>query len=153
MRASLLILAPTKPKINTNTATEVRLVSATELESTMYSFEYERKYTRNSFQVSNCWYSNAMASEISREWTFLSNHGHVLVHLSRYPDSRIRDIADTVGITERSAQAILADLEESGYVTITRIGRRNSYKVNTGLKFRHPSEASKPISSLLKIFS
>jgi predicted transcriptional regulator len=92
-------------------------------------------------------------SEISREWTFLSNHGHVLVHLSRYPDSRVRDIADTVGITERSAQAILADLEESGYVTITRIGRRNSYKVNTGLKFRHPSEASKPISSLLKIFS
>ena len=91
-------------------------------------------------------------SEISREWTFLSNHGHVLVHLSRYPDSRVRDIADTVGITERSTQAILADLEESGYVTITRIGRRNSYKVNTGLKFRHPSEASKPISSLLKIF-
>ncbi len=92
-------------------------------------------------------------SEISREWTFLSNHGHVLVHLSRYPDSRVRDIADTVGITERSAQAILADLEDSGYVTITRIGRRNSYKVNAGLKFRHPSEASKPISSLLKIFT
>ena len=95
----------------------------------------------------------APGSEISREWTFLSNHGHVLVHLARHPDSRVRDIADTVGITERSAQAILADLEESGYVTITRIGRRNSYKVNNGLKFRHPSEASKPISSLLKIFT
>jgi DNA-binding MarR family transcriptional regulator len=93
------------------------------------------------------------ASEMRREWTFLSNHGHVLVHLSKDPDSRIRDIADTVGITERSAQAILADLEESGYLTITRIGRRNSYKVNTELKFRHPSEASKPISSLLKIFT
>jgi DNA-binding MarR family transcriptional regulator len=92
-------------------------------------------------------------AEATREWTFLSNHGHILIHLSRYPDSRIRDIADSVGITERSAQAILANLEESGYVTITRIGRRNSYKVNTGLKFRHPSEASKPISSLLKIFS
>lgn len=92
-------------------------------------------------------------TEISREWTFLSNHGHILIHLSRYPDSRVRDIADTVGITERSAQAILADLEEAGYVTITRVGRRNSYKVNTGLKFRHPSEASKPISSLLKIFT
>ena len=104
------------------------------------------------YQISGIFSGMASVSEISREWTFLSNHGHVLVHLSRYPDSRVRDIADTVGITERSAQAILADLEESGYVTITRIGRRNSYKVNTGLKFRHPSEASKPISSLLKIF-
>ena len=93
------------------------------------------------------------ASELGREWTFLSNHGHVLVQLSRYPDSRVRDIADAVGITERSAQAILADLENSGYVTITRIGRRNSYTVNTRLKFRHPSEASQPISSLLKIFA
>ena len=93
------------------------------------------------------------ASEVSREWTFLSNHGHVLVHLSRYPDSRIRDIAETVGITERSAQSILADLENSGYVATTRIGRRNSYTVNTRLKFRHPSEASQPISSLLKIFT
>ena len=86
-------------------------------------------------------------------WTFLTNHSHVLICLSRDPLARVRDIADTVGITERSAQAILADLEGSGYVTITRIGRRNSYKVNTGLKFRHPSEASKPISSLLKIFT
>jgi len=92
-------------------------------------------------------------SEVSREWTFLSNHGHVLVHLSRYPESRVRDISDTVGITERSTQAILADLEEAGYVTITRVGRRNSYKVNASEKFRHPSESSKPISALLKIFS
>ena len=93
------------------------------------------------------------ASEASREWTFLSNHGHVLIHLSRFPDSRVRDISDTVGITERSTQAILSDLEDAGYVTITRVGRRNSYKVNSGAKFRHPSEASKPISALLKIFS
>ena len=93
------------------------------------------------------------ASEISREWTFLSNHGHVLIHLSRFPDSRVRDISETVGITERSTQAILSDLEDAGYVTITRVGRRNSYKVNSGAKFRHPSEASKPISALLKIFS
>ena len=92
-------------------------------------------------------------SEASREWTFLSNHGHVLIHLSRFPDSRVRDISDTVGITERSTQAILSDLEDAGYVTITRVGRRNSYKVNSGAKFRHPSEASKPISALLKIFS
>ena len=150
-----MILAPRKPRINTRTATEVRFVIATEVElkilplnSTMNIAEIYFRY-----QISGIFSGMASVSEISREWTFLSNHGHVLVHLSRYPDSRVRDIADTVGITERSAQAILADLEESGYVTITRIGRRNSYKVNTGLKFRHPSEASKPISSLLKIFT
>ena len=95
----------------------------------------------------------ASVSEISREWTFLSNHGHVLVHLSRYPDSRVRDIADTVGITERSAQAILANLEESGYVNISKVGRRNSYSINPRLKFRHPAEVGKPISALLKIFT
>ncbi len=93
------------------------------------------------------------STHLVREWTFLSNHGHVLVHLNRDPDSRIRDIAASVGITERSAQAILADLEGSGYVAISRIGRRNHYKINPSLKFRHPAEESQPISSLLKIFS
>jgi DNA-binding MarR family transcriptional regulator len=95
----------------------------------------------------------AKASYPLREWTFLSNHGHVLIHLSRDPEARIRDIASSVGITERSAQAILADLEESGYVNITKIGRRNSYSINPRLKFRHPAEVGKPISALLKIFS
>jgi DNA-binding MarR family transcriptional regulator len=95
----------------------------------------------------------AASAGINREWTFLSNHGHVLIHLSRYPEARVRDIAETVGITERSAHAILADLAEAGYVTISKLGRRNVYKVNPGLKFRHPSEAGKPISALLKIFN
>ena len=85
-------------------------------------------------------------------WTFLSNHGHVLVHLHRNPESRVKEIAEAVGITERRAQSILADLEESGYVTIARAGRRNSYTVNSRLKFRHPAESAKPISALLKIF-
>lgn len=100
-------------------------------------------------------YYKHMAKSLTsnREWTFLSNHGHLLVHLHRNPDSRVREIAEVVGITERSAQAILADLEEAGYVEITRIGRRNHYTVNPKLKFRHPSEANRPISALLKIFS
>lgn len=92
-------------------------------------------------------------STTKRQWTFLSNHGHVLVQLSRDPDLRIRDIAEAVGITERSAQAILLDLERDGYLTVTRIGRRNQYQIITNSKFRHPAEAEKPISSLLKIFS
>ena len=86
-------------------------------------------------------------------WTFLSNHGHVLVHVSREPQSRLRDVAEAVGITERSAQAILADLEEGGYVTKERLGRRNSYQVHPELAFRHPAEAGRPIGALLQIFA
>ena len=91
-------------------------------------------------------------SEKGLNWTFLSNHGHVLVHLSRYPDSLVREIAEAVGITERSTQAILADLQDAGYVKIIKKGRRNTYKVNTNRKFRHPSEATESIGSLLDIF-
>jgi DNA-binding MarR family transcriptional regulator len=86
-------------------------------------------------------------------WTFLSNHGHVLVHINRNPDSKVKEIAEAVGITERSALSILADLEESGYITVERVGRRNSYRVNTNKNFRHPMEAQQPISALLRIFS
>lgn len=86
-------------------------------------------------------------------WTFLSNHGHILVHVNRNPDSKVREIAEAVGITERSALSILSDLEQGGYITIERIGRRNSYFVNTDKSFRHPMEAQQPISALLRIFS
>ena len=89
----------------------------------------------------------------SREWTFLSNHGHVLVHLNRYPDSLVKEIADEIGITERSTQLILADLQSAGYVVIEKVGRRNHYRVNPKGKFRHRAEKSKPIGLLLKIFS
>ena len=95
----------------------------------------------------------ATSYEIGTGWTFLSNHGHVLVHLNRNPDSRVKDIAEAVGITERRAQAILAELEASEYVSVERIGRRNHYTLNTKKKFRHPAEANKPISELLKIFA
>lgn len=86
-------------------------------------------------------------------WTFLSNHGHILIHLHKYPDSLVREIAEEVGITERSALSILSDLEEGGYITVERVGRRNHYRVNSQKSFRHPIEAQKPLSSLLKIFS
>ena len=69
------------------------------------------------------------------------------------PDARIRDIAMAVGITERSAQGIITHLEDSGYVVVERIGRRNSYRVNSAKKFRHPVEADQSIAPLLKIFS
>ena len=99
-------------------------------------------------------YSKAMKkSEALPNWTFLSNHGHILVHLHNHPDSRVRDIAENVGITERSALSILADLEEAKYISVERIGRRNHYRIMPNKNFRHPSEAQRPISALLKIFT
>lgn len=95
----------------------------------------------------------AKDKNVNREWTFLSNHGHVLVYLSRNEECLIKEIALGVGITERSAQMILSELEESGYISITRVGRRNIYTLNSKMKFRHPAEANKPISALLKIFA
>ncbi len=64
----------------------------------------------------------------TRQWTFLSNHGHVLVCLARDPDSRLRDVASRVGITERAVQKILGDLEAAGIVRRERHGRRNRYR-------------------------
>jgi DNA-binding MarR family transcriptional regulator len=63
-------------------------------------------------------------------WTLLSNHGKVLVCLARDPDVRVSEIAEMVGIKERAVQRILAELRENGLVTSTRLGRRNSYRIN-----------------------
>ena len=84
-------------------------------------------------------------------WTFLTNHAHVLLCVTRDPDARIRDLADAVGITERAVQRILADLAESGYVTTERLGRRNVYRVNAKMPFRHPLEQHRDVSMLLDI--
>ncbi len=92
------------------------------------------------------------SQESGRRWTFLTNHGHVLVFLSRNPDARVRDIASEVGITERATQSILSDLIEAGYVTARRVGRRNTYRVHRHQSLRHPSEADHSVGELLSVF-
>ena len=84
------------------------------------------------------------------DWTFLSNHGHVLVCLAHDPDVRLRDVADEVGITERRVAAIIAELEEAGIVSRERVGRRNTYTVNRRAKLRHPVESHRTVGDLLK---
>jgi predicted transcriptional regulator len=71
-------------------------------------------------------------------WGFLTNHAHVLLCIARDPQIRARDIAVQVGITERATQRILADLIAEGYVTRTKVGRRNHYTINPGGHLRHP---------------
>ena len=77
----------------------------------------------------------------SAGWTFLSNHGHVLVCLARDPDVRMRDVASAVGITERAVQQIVRDLVAGGYVEKEKLGRRNRYRVVRSSHFRHELEA------------
>jgi predicted transcriptional regulator len=74
------------------------------------------------------------------------------VYVHRNPDARVRDIATAVGITERAAQTILSDLEEDGYLSKTKVGRRNTYGVNPKGQFRHPEEAGHRIGDLLSLF-
>ena len=94
-------------------------------------------------------YSFDMASG---NWTFLSNHGHVMVALSKDPTLRIRDLVGMIGITERSVRAIISDLQVDGYLEIIKIGRRNEYRINEGMNFRHPAEETYQIHELLQIF-
>lgn len=82
-------------------------------------------------------------------WTFLTNHSHVLICLTRDPDLRIRDLAALVGITERAVQSILKDLEDGGYVSRRKVGRRNRYDVHPGHPMRHPVEAHHEVGDLL----
>src|SRR5262249_42697429 len=89
--------------------------------------------------------------EETRSWRFLSNHTQVLLCIQRDPDVRFRDIAQMVGITERAAQRIVADLIESGYVESQRVGRRNHYRVNADVAMRHPAQDGHEIGELLRL--
>ena len=87
------------------------------------------------------------------QWTFLTNHAHVLLCVADNPSIRLRDIAELVGITERAAQRIVGELEEAGYIDRVREGRRNSYQLNRAMPLRHPLDSDHRISELLATFS
>lgn len=84
-------------------------------------------------------------------WTFLTNYGHVLLCIASDPSVRLRDVAERVGITERAAQRIVADLIEGGYLESTKNGRRNEYRVNGSLPLRHPIEEKNQVATLLSL--
>jgi DNA-binding transcriptional ArsR family regulator len=82
------------------------------------------------------------------EWKFLTNHAHVLLCVAHEPQIRLREIADAVGITERAAHRIIAELEEGGYITRERQGRRNLYCFHSDAVMRHPSLQSSLLGEL-----
>ncbi|MEV6329789.1 helix-turn-helix domain-containing protein [Streptomyces sp. NPDC051909] len=87
------------------------------------------------------------------DWTFLTNHARVLLAIARDPGVRLRDVAAVCGLTERTVQAIVSDLEEAGYLTRSRAedARRNRYTIASGSPFRHPAEAGHEIAGLLRL--
>ena len=92
-----------------------------------------------------------MAEE--RSWTFLTNHAHVLLAISATPDLRLKEIAERVNITERTASQILSDLEAIGYIERRKRGRRNHYVVRTHHPLRHPLEEHHQIADLINAIS
>lgn len=93
----------------------------------------------------------SLAERPQPSWTFLTNHGHVLLAVASNPDARIRDIADRIGITERAAQRIVGELVDEGYLKVSRIGRRNHYTIVAKGRFRHPSLSDHQIGDLLGV--
>jgi hypothetical protein len=84
-------------------------------------------------------------------WDFLTNHAHVLLCVAHDPGIRLRDIAASVGITERGAHKILSALVEEGYVQRERVGRRNRYTVRPDLPLRHPLVQGREVGDLLQL--
>jgi predicted transcriptional regulator len=88
---------------------------------------------------------------LASDWTFLSNHAHVLLCIAQEPEILMRDVADRVGITQRAVQQIVADLEEGGYLSRVREGRCNRYEVHADRPFRHPVAAHRDVRLLLDL--
>jgi hypothetical protein len=91
--------------------------------------------------------------EQNGSWTLLTGHGHVLVEIARNPHARIRDISPVVGLTERTVQAIVADLDAAGYLTRTRVGRRTRYTVNPDSPFRHSAQDGLRVGPMLELLT
>lgn len=90
-----------------------------------------------------------MNSLAGNDWTFLTNHGHVLMCLSTDSGMRLRDVAERIGITERAVHKLVGDLEAAGIVERHREGRRNHYTIHGDQPLRHPLEAHCSVSQLI----
>src|SRR5690349_1169893 len=89
----------------------------------------------------------------SGTWTLLTGHGHVLAAIARNPEARIRVISPVVGLTERSVQASVADLEAEGYLTRPRTGRRPVSTVTPDSRFRHPAQDGHRVGPFLDLLA
>jgi DNA-binding transcriptional ArsR family regulator len=85
------------------------------------------------------------------QWSFLTNHARALLCIAHDPGLRLRDMADALGITERSAYAIVADLTEAGYVLKERDGRRNRYSIQHHMPLPEPTGREHTVGEVLDL--
>ena len=83
---------------------------------------------------------------MDKQWTFLTNHGAVFLHLINHPGDTIRQISDHLNLAERTVAGILADLRRDGYISATKSGRHNVYTIHPDLPMRHSSQPSQTVS-------
>ncbi|WP_425146473.1 helix-turn-helix transcriptional regulator [Deinococcus sp.] len=93
----------------------------------------------------------SLSPTVPADWTFLTNHAHVLICLVQQPGRTLREVAALVGITERAVQRIVGELEEAGILQRERVGRRNRYAVIGSQPLRHPLEAHRRVQDLLEM--
>ena len=93
----------------------------------------------------------APRGDAASRWTFLTNHAHILILLSKRPTLVLREVAIQVGITERAVQRIIADLERDGFLEREKVGRRNAYRIRPQQPLRHPIEAHRSIGDLIDL--
>jgi predicted ArsR family transcriptional regulator len=86
----------------------------------------------------------------ARPWTFITDHGHILIYLAKHPRATSREIAQEVDISERAVQKVIHDLVEGGYVMRERTGRGNTYQMHPELPMRHRMEREHAVGELLK---
>ncbi|MBX3234321.1 MAG: winged helix-turn-helix domain-containing protein [Labilithrix sp.] len=89
--------------------------------------------------------------EAGHPWSLLTPHAHVLLCIAKDPDSRIWEIAESVGISERGAHQIVADLVAAGYVRRARIGRRNRYAIEEKSPLEHGPVHHRKIASIVAL--
>ncbi len=87
---------------------------------------------------------------MSKKWTFLGHHAHVLIAIDANPDYKIEELAQILGITTRSVVNVLNDLVEGGYLNKSKDGRRNHYEINRSQPLRHLTSANKTVGDLIE---
>jgi len=96
---------------------------------------------------------SSTAGNGTRPWRFLTNHAQVLLCIAHDPEIRVREISEAVGITERAAHRIIAELDTAGYVTRKRNGRRNNYTIQSHLPLPDPLARGEKVGDLLSVLA
>jgi predicted transcriptional regulator len=94
-----------------------------------------------------------MASGEAPTWSFLTNHARVLLCIAEEPSVRLREVGDRVGVTERAAHRIVNELVDAGYISRTRIGRRNQYSIHRDRPLRDKLAHEQSVGDLLAILT